>query len=62
MIHLEKKKRGRPFKETTKDYMLRVRMDWEILKKLDECCDKKNISRSEIVRMGINHIYDTLHE
>lgn len=61
MIHLEKKKRGRPFKETTKDYMLRVRMDQETLKKLDECCSEKNISRSEIVRIGINNLYKELN-
>lgn len=43
-------KKGRPVMDNSKDYMLRVRMTEETLKKLDECCDNENKSRSEIVR------------
>ena len=43
-------KRGRPTIENSKDYMLRVRMDNEIIKKLDICCKEEDKSRSEIVR------------
>ena len=46
-------KRGRPVSDAPKDYMLRVRMDQETLQQLDECCEAKNLSRSEIVRKGI---------
>lgn len=46
-------KKGRPPVENPKDYMLRVRMDAETLKQLDECCEAENLSRSEIVRKGI---------
>lgn len=46
------KKSGRPT-DSPKDYMLRVRMDNETLKKLDECCDRENLSRSEMVRACI---------
>lgn len=46
------KKSGRPT-ESPKDYMLRVRMDSDTLKKLDECCKKENLSRSEVVRASI---------
>ena len=43
-------KKGRPFIENSKDYMLRVRMNKETLEKLDECCNIEKKSRSEIVR------------
>ena len=46
------KKSGRPT-ESTKDYMLRVRMDNSTLEKLDECCSYENLSRSEVVRKSI---------
>ena len=50
-------KRGRPTSENPKDYMLRVRMDEETLKQLDECCEELNLSRSEVVRRGIQEQY-----
>lgn len=33
--------------------MLRVRMDEETLQQLDKCCEVLNLSRSEVVRKGI---------
>lgn len=48
---------GRPASENPKDYMLRVRMDEETLKQLDECCKSENLSRSEVVRKGIKDQY-----
>ena len=46
-------KKGRPVSDNPKDFMLRVRLDKETLSQLDECCDAKRKSRSEIVRQGI---------
>ena len=46
-------KRGRPVTENPKDYMLRVRMDEDTLQKLDDCCKEFHLSRSEVVRKGI---------
>ena len=46
-------KKGRPASENPKDYMLRVRLDQETLAQLDECCVVEGVSRSEIVRKGI---------
>ena len=46
-------RRGRPLSENPKDFMLRVRLDQETLKQLDECCKAQQLSRSEIVRNGI---------
>lgn len=48
---------GRPASENPKDYMLRVRMDEETLKQLDECCKAESFSRSEVVRKGIKDQY-----
>ena len=50
-------KKGRPVSESPKDYMLRVRMDEKTLQQLDECCKVENLSRSEIVRKGIQEQY-----
>lgn len=52
-------KMGRPT-DSPKDYMLRVRLDKETLIKLDECCEAKKITRSEIVRNGIHDQYEKL--
>lgn len=53
-------KRGRPVVENSKDYMLRVRMDNETIKKLDKCCKQEEKSRSEIVRECIEEKYDKI--
>lgn len=53
-------KKGRPFSESAKDYMLRVRLDRTDLEKLDTLAKEKNISRSEIVRKGIEIQYDDI--
>lgn len=53
-------KKGRPVSENPKDYMLRVRMDEQTLQQLDECCDAENLSRSEVVRKGIQEQHSKL--
>lgn len=50
-------KKGTKLTENPKDYMLRVRMDNEMLQKLDAVCQAKAISRSEVVRQGIDEQY-----
>ncbi len=55
------KKSGRPT-ENLKDYMLRVRMDKDILQKLDKCCENENLSRSEVVRKSIVEHYEELEK
>ena len=52
--------RGRPASDAPKDYMLRVRMDQETLRQLDECCEVEKLSRSEIVRTGIKEQHSQL--
>jgi metal-responsive CopG/Arc/MetJ family transcriptional regulator len=53
-------KKGRPVSENPKDYMLRVRMDEQTLQQLDECCEAENLSRSEVVREGIQEQHSKL--
>lgn len=53
-------KKGRPVSENRKDYMLRVRMDEQTLQQLDECCEAENLSRSEVVRKGIQEQHSKL--
>lgn len=53
-------KNGRPVSENPKDYMLRVRMDEQTLQQLDECCEAENLSRSEVVRKGIQEQHSKL--
>lgn len=52
--------KGRPVSENPKDYMLRVRMDEQTLQQLDECCEAENLSRSEVVRKGIQEQHSKL--
>ena len=49
-------KRGRPT-ESPKTTMVRVRMDEETVKMMDECAEKLNTTRSDIIRTGITKVY-----
>ncbi|AME09648.1 CopG family transcriptional regulator [Gemella sp. oral taxon 928] len=53
------KKIGRPT-ENKKDTMLRVRIDSNIVFKLEEISKKENISKSEVVRRGIINQYNDI--
>lgn len=53
-------KKGTKLTDNPKDYMLRVRMDKEVVNKLDVICGMQNISRSEAVRNGIELQYQKL--
>lgn len=53
------KKVGRPT-SSPKDYMLRTRMDKETVEKLDFLTNELKLSRSEVVRKGIEEQYDDI--
>jgi hypothetical protein len=53
-------KKGTKLTDNPKDYMLRVRMDKETVDKLDIICENQEISRSEVVRNGIELQYQKL--
>lgn len=46
-------KNGSKLDGTAKDYMLRVRMDEETVRLLDECCSASGKTRSEVVREAV---------
>lgn len=50
-------KKGTKLTDTPKDYMLRVRMDTDTVNKLDTVCKRENLTRSEVVRKGIDYLY-----
>ena len=54
------KKMGRPPADNPKTKTLRIRVDEETLKKLDDCSQRLDTNRSEIVRKGIDMVSDNL--
>ena len=57
---MSQKKIGRPPSPDSKHTMFRVRLDDESVKLLDECAEKLQTSRSEVVRKGIKRIHDDI--
>lgn len=50
-------KTGRPKSENSKDTMLRVRIDDEMVEKLEIASKRLNITKSDVVRNGIESEY-----
>lgn len=48
---------GRPRLENVREFKVEIRMNHEEMKKLDDCCAKTKMSRSELIRAGIDRIY-----
>ncbi len=59
MIQVEKKKMGRPT-ENPKTIVKRARMSEEDVKKLRVCCEALNLSESDVLRMGIDEVYQKI--
>lgn len=55
------KKMGRPT-DNPQDGIIKIRADKQLIAKLHKCSEKLNISRSDVVRKGINDIYDSLEK
>ncbi len=53
-------KMGRIIKDNSKQYMLRVRIKEETLKKLDTCCKNQNKSCSQVVRECIEEKFNSI--
>ena len=56
------KKMGRPPSDNPKSETLRIRVDSDTVKKLDDCSRALDTNRSDIVRKGIDRIYDDLNK
>ncbi len=57
-MHLSNKM-GRPT-ESPKNKLLQVRVDNETLDKLDFCANSTQTSRSDVVRRGIDKVFDDI--
>lgn len=53
-------KKGTKLTDNPKDYMLRVRIDKEMLEKLDSICKEQKLSRSEVIRNWIEVQYQSI--
>ena len=53
---------GRPKSESPKDTMLRVRLDEVHCQKLEHCATKLKLSKSEIVRKGIDLVEKSIEK
>lgn len=53
-------KKGTKLTDNPKDYMLRVRIDKEMLEKLDSICKEQKLSRSEVIRNWIEVQYQRI--
>lgn len=53
-------KKGSKLTDNPKDTMLRVRMDKSTVEKLDFVSDALGVTKSEVVRAGINEQYEKL--
>lgn len=45
--------KGQKLTDKPKDFLLQVRLDQDTKKDLDECAQKLQVSRSDVVRQGI---------
>lgn len=59
MIPIEKKKMGRPT-DNPKTIVKRARMSEDDIKKLQICCKILGISESDVLRMGVNEVYQKI--
>ena len=57
---MSQKKMGRPPSKDPKDTMFRVRLNDESMEKLKDSSKKLNITLSDVVRKGIDMVYDDL--
>lgn len=57
---MAQKKMGRPITGQPKSNRIFIRVDNKTIEKLDECTDVLQTTRSEVVRKGIDKVYDSL--
>lgn len=59
---MSSKKIGRPPSDNPKSKPIEIRVDHEIMSKLDASAKTLNMSRSAIVRKGIEKVFDELQK
>ena len=55
------KKMGRPT-DSPKDITMKIRFDKDTSEKLEECSEKMEISKAEVVRRGVKKMHDDLKQ
>lgn len=51
---------GRPPKEDSRENQYRLRMSDDELHKLNVCCQKTGLNKAEILRKGIDKVYEEI--
>jgi len=59
---MSSKKMGRPPSDNPKSETIKIRVDQDIMTKLDASAEKLQMTRSAIVRKGIEKVYDELEK
>ncbi|WP_440110928.1 ribbon-helix-helix domain-containing protein [Paenibacillus sp. QZ-Y1] len=59
---MSSKKIGRPPSDKPKSKTIEIRVDEEIMSKLDASAEKLKTTRSDIVRKGIEKVFDELQK
>lgn len=49
---------GRPKSENPKDIQLKIRADQQTIDDLEFCCKKKQMTKSDVIRLGIQKVKD----
>ena len=57
-LSAEQKKRGRPFSDNPMDYEVKARIDKATNEKLNAYCEKHGMSKTDVVRKGIDKVID----
>ncbi len=53
---------GRPKSDNPKNIQLKIRADKETIEDLDFCCVSKNMTRSDVIRLGIKKVKEDIGE
>lgn len=49
---------GRPKSENPKDIQLKIRADKQTVEDLEYCCQKTSLTKSDVIRLGIQKVKD----
>lgn len=53
---------GRPKSDNPKDIQLKIRADKQTIDDLDYCCKEKDMTRSDVIRLGIQKVKQDIDE
>ena len=53
---------GRPKTDNPKDIQLKIRADRQTIDDLEYCCEKKAMTKSDVIRLGIQKVKEEVEE